>query len=516
MSTLGVAMAVVPALALAEPRPTDGGLWSFQPTDVVELWDEPSGRVRVHFSVAGPSTTRLDDRDGDLVPDYPQQVARVTAEALQLWADTLELRAPLPEATVGDVLGGSGALDVYLVDFGGAADGRFGIDGCLGDEDRCAGFLVVENDFEGYGYATLSEAIATVASHESFHAVQAAYAELPSWMSEGTATWATHRFDPTLPDFVHACGGYLVDPGRPIYAPPPGPVPAFAYGSALWWDFLAARAGDGTVATVLESMDDTDGAVPPELVMADAIEASGESVADAWATFARYNLATGARAGAGPSHVYAAELAAITPDAEGTELDVAARLYPLAASYWRIDHGGGPLVFGCDAALADAVFSLHAIDGGGSDGAVRDALAVWTAPEPGAFVIPDAHDLAAGGWFIVATVPVLAESSAQARVCIGTEDHVAACGLHLPGAATEGSATGEDPTGTSFPHDDSGSSDSGSSDSESSDSESTFTPADADAGCACTSVPGREDRSGVVVLVLASMPAFAWRRRRAQ
>jgi MYXO-CTERM domain-containing protein len=510
----GVAIASAAVLGIAEPRPTEGGLWSFAPTDVVEVWDEPTGHVRVHFSVAGPSTTHLDDRDGDLVPDFPQEVARVTAEALGLWAEALGLRPPVPETEVGEALGGSEALDVYLVDFAGAADGRFGIDGCIGFEDRCAGFLVLENDFRGYGYATLAEAIATVASHESFHAVQAAYAELPSWMSEGTATWATRRFDSTLPDFVDACAGYLADPGRPIHEPPLGPVPAFAYGSALWWDFLATRSGDGVIAAVLEAMDAADGSAPAEVVMQGAVERSGDALDDAWATFARWNLAAGFRAGAAPSHAYAPELVAIEPDAQGPTIDVSARLYPLAASYWRIDHAGGSLVFGCDAALGGALFSLHPVSEGAADGPVQDAVAVWDAPEAGAFVIPDADDLAAGGWFVVATLPVLADASLQARVCIGTEEHVATCGLDVPSAdgTTDGGSTTHEGETTE---------DAGTIGSDGSSGAPALDADDASvnetgSGCACASSSGGGGPLAPMLVLLVGVPALRTRRRRAR
>lgn len=479
--------------ARAEPRPTEGGLWSFDPADVVESWEEPAGSVRVHYSTEGPNVTLLTDADADLVPDFAQLIALTTADALSFFTDTQGFRAPVPETEVGGELGGSAALDVYLVDFAGAADGRFGIDACTTDPGHCAGFLVVENDFAGYGYPSLEHAARTVGSHELFHAIQAAYAELPVWVSEGTATWATRRYDDTLPDFINACGGYLADPGRPIYEPPPGPVPAFAYGSALWWEFLSARDDDSVIETLLALMDDADGMEPAQDVMELAVIDAGDALSEAWPVFARYNLAAGFRAGAATSYDYAGQLDAIEADAEGGTLDLSARIYPLAAEYWRIDHPGGPLVFGADAALDDVALSLHPVAEFQSDGAVGDAIAEWDAAEAGSRLIFE-PELPAGGYWIVAARPVIAEGSAQARVCIGSPDHVMGCGIEpIPeggsdsGSLDESGGSGDPPaTGSSSSGDEGSTGDGAASDG-------------GDSGCSCG--PGRR-RSGAPWLLV--------------
>lgn len=141
---LGTALLGTPARA--EPRPTEGGgPWTFDASDELADWDEPTGAVRVHYSVAGPNATRQDDEDGDLVPDFPQLVGSTTAAALGGFVDELGLRAPVSEAEVGLELGGSPALDVYLVDFAGASDGRFGVDACIEGSQRCAGVVADES-----------------------------------------------------------------------------------------------------------------------------------------------------------------------------------------------------------------------------------------------------------------------------------------------------------------------------------------------------------------------------------
>ncbi len=495
---------VAASSANAEPRPTQGGLWSFDEADVVESWDEESANVRAHYSVAGPNRTLLADADEDGVPDFPQRVARTTADALVVF-EGLGFRLPTRESEGGERLGGSDAYDIYLVDFAGAADGRFGIDACAGSPPHCAGFLVIENDFFGYSYPTLEIAVDTVAVHEGFHAVQAAYAELPTWMSEGSATWAERAYDPASVDFLRACNGYLADHTRPLYQPPPGPVPSFAYGSALWFDFLVTRFDAAVIADVLSAVEAAPGD-PVESVMVDVVGRGG-AFEEAWVEFARSNLATGFRAGVATSHAYSASLDAIEADYEGPSFDEDVRLFPMAAEYWRLELDDGPLFAGSDAALEGVVFSLHPVAEFALDGAVGDAIDVWSQTSSGGRALFGGEALPAGGYWVVAANATVGANSAQARVCIGTFEDASACALIDDGGDTdgasetegsssgdetgEGSSSGEPSTMATSEWADS----TGPSDATGGEGESSGGPGqagDAGGGCGCTaSGPGR-------------------------
>lgn len=478
--------------AAAEVRPTEGGLWSFDQTDVLESWDVPGDAVRVHFSVDGPNVTRLEDDDDDGIPDYVQDVGLTAMDALVVYADNFGVQAPVSELEVGPELGGSPALDIYLVDFGGAADGRFGIDACT-DDGRCAGFVVVENDFSGYGYPSILTGIRVVVSHELFHAVQAAYASLPVWISEGTATWATHRYDSMLPDFGNACGGYLADAGRPLYQPPLGPVPAFAYGSALWWEFITRRNGDDVVDTFLTAIADAPARAEPEWLIDDVLAETNDSLASAWPVFVQHNLATGFRAGGSETHPYAAELDPIDADAVGANLDIDARLFPLAAEYWRIDHPGGDLVAGVDAELQDCVVTLHPVADFAADGVVGDAIATEIFDVVGSVVMFEA--LPAGGYWLVATQAAVSPGPAKARICVGSGDHVAGCGIDpvADDATTTGGSddTSDDTSDDETPQDTGGLESSGGHDTNTDTNTDTDTNSaatmDQDEGCSCRS-----------------------------
>lgn len=458
---LGAGVLAWPHMLRAEPRPTEeGGLWQFDPSDVVELWDEPGGRVRVHYSVEGPNAVSLADLDADGTPDFPQRVAEVAVRALELYAER-GFRAPLPELLFGPEQGGSEAIDVYLIDFAGSSDGHFGSDACTPGPEQCAGFLVVENDFVGYDYPSLAAAVDTVVPHELFHAVQAAYGALPIWMSEGTAVWAERLYDPDSIDFLRQCNRYLADPGRSIDSPPPGPIPPFAYGAALWWDFLTARHDHELIVELLEAIEAAYVTAPfdPASVMADVLVARGDPLEESWPVFARWNLATGFRAGGAETHPYASELDAIAAAREGEAFDFNARVFPLATSYWRLDHAGGVLWAFTE---PDVHYSLHAVVDAAEDGVVGDALATWQGSDE-AIALVDGAELPAGGYWIVAAFGAVAEASQQGRVCLGPEDGVRACAPEetgqttSPETETETGATGEDSSSTSAQLEDDGS-----------------------------------------------------------
>ncbi|MBN2799220.1 MAG: hypothetical protein JXX28_08760 [Deltaproteobacteria bacterium] len=406
-------------------RPTEGGMFSFDDADVVASWEEPGGVVRVHYSVEGPNVVRAGDADQDGVPDFAQDVAITAAEVIDFYSDTVGLRRPLSEDQVGlSALGGSYAFDFYLVDFAGNADGMFSPDGCA--DGHCAGHMVMENDFAGYGYPSISMAIEVLTSHELFHAVQNAYAaDQVNWFAEGTAVWGENQWDPGSLDFMWFADSYLESADRSLDKPPTGPVPAFAYGTCLWWDFLTTRHDTELMNELQEATDDSTG--DPLLDMASVIEGRADTLEEAWTTFVSWNLATGDRAGALPGYSYATRLDGIHAEAEGTSIDDDNRFYPLAATYYRLDHQGGPLWFGLEEEAAGLHFALHPVKDGAADGPVEPAAEAWYGEAQGKRALLDGADLPAGGYWLAVTYPQRADASTKVRLCLGDEAAASAC-----------------------------------------------------------------------------------------
>lgn len=413
------------AVPVAFARPDDGGgIFTFDPTDVLAYVDVDDGAVRVHYSVEGPNVTLLEDSDGNGVPDYPELVAEEVAAVLDLY-EAEGFRRPVTEAALdlGD-LGGSDALDVYLVDFGGGSDGQFGVDRCRGGV--CAGHLIIENDFAGYGYGSIEEAARVLASHELFHGVQYAYVDdLDVWISEGTATWAEHLYHPETDDYVRLCKYYLAETERSIDRPPAGSVTGFSYGTALFFGFLQDRHGVPLLVDIFDRLPEL-GGLGGVQATTDALMATGDTLYDAWVDFSTWNLATGRRSGVIESYAYADRLApGVAIEDEGPTVSDSVRLYPLATLVWRVDHGGGPLFVAVDdEADGSVVLAVHPVVDGSADADVGPAIQQWT---PLSGELRDLGDQPPGGYFVLGSHPIAADESSTFQLCVGDEDALLDC-----------------------------------------------------------------------------------------
>ena len=402
-------------ITLALARPDDGnGMWQYDGTDDVTSLDSANGRVRVWYSRSGSNEVKAGDEDGNGLPDFAEAVAQ-RAEEVLIFYEEMGLRPPLSDGNRG----GSAAMDAYLVDFAGQADGNFAAEYCqtVGTAEQCSGYFQMENDFSGYGYSSTDAAITTLTSHELFHAVQAAYdSNEESWWSEGTATWGERAFDEENDDFIWLCDAYLADPERSLDQPPTG-ISAWSYGTALWWWFLSNRYGTEIIGELLEATEASDSLTTEMEVL---IAAHGGTLGEDWITFVHWNLATGRQSGATESYPFASDLEE-PPDIVSTDAYADEhRYYPLGATYYHYEHPGGHAYF---ALLEDAPavsFSLIPVN---ADGDILDASLRWT----GTAGIMDLGDLAVGDWYILATNATLAEDSTRVLTCFGSEETVATC-----------------------------------------------------------------------------------------
>ena len=319
--------------ALRPDLPGSLELFRYAPGDRVEFFDAPGGEFRVHFTRAGTNAVPAADRDGDGLPDYVALVAssfEAAFAAYQSWG----LRPPGSDLAVADGNGGDGRFDVYLLDFGGQADGAYRREICLEGRSRCAGFMVMENDFAGYGYPSVSAAVRIVSSHELFHAIQGAYdQDQPAVFAEGTAVLATELFDVSLGDFEAQLRGFAASPERSFVIDAAGPVDPFSYGAAILFRFLVERRGVGVLRALLEGTEDGVRRADPTWVdaMSAVLAAEGDDLASAWRDFVAWNVSLGASQTPGTTYPFAAAYprlteVALTPSEAGTRL----RVFPMS------------------------------------------------------------------------------------------------------------------------------------------------------------------------------------------
>jgi len=421
--------------------PDSTGLFRFEPGYDVEHYDSTGGRVRVHFTRTGPDAVRPQDADADGTPDAVALVADTYEEVLTAYG-ALGYRAPVSDvgSPTGD--GGNDRLDVYLIDFAGASDGAFVAEYCELARPICSGYVAQENDYTGYGYPSFRVATRILASHELFHAVQAAYdAEQGANWGEATAVWASERFDPTLPDLEAFIPGWLDEPERAIDQEPIGPVDGYAYGLALFAQFLAERFDDDLHRLLWEDL--VDGArgvdAPRWLPALEALLARTytASFADAWTDFAAWVARCGHGRPAGTTFAAAARYPEVARDDVALPFqDDRLRVYRASMQVWAAPPLG----------RARVAAALPSTDPAATEGlvlllATRRGDTVETAvfdPAGGAVDATDADEVLL---FVANTA-----TSGQSRrpgLCFGDEDEVATCVAALAPASPEPSPEAE-------------------------------------------------------------------------
>ncbi len=348
---------------IAELRPDTPGSTELPPrydaTDVVESVTSPGGAFRIHFTRAGRHAVPLADVDADGTPDHVALIARTYDEVLARYVE-MGFRAPLGDEAVPVDNGGDALFDVYLVDFGGGSDGAFRREAC--SSAGCAGYMLQENDFAGSSYPSVAYGVRLLASHELFHAVQAAYDDglgtQGSVLSEGTAVWASERFDPSLSDVEHLAYGYTSRTDRSLGVDPATAGGAYTYGTGIVFEHLGVRYGDAIVRELWEDL----AAAPDDsewLTVLDArIRSShASSFEEAFVGLAEWMMFLGARADAtrGPANGAAfdpvAAMLVTTPYEDRT-----VRMFPAAIRYFAVESGSVAVVLGgAEASAIDVV-----------------------------------------------------------------------------------------------------------------------------------------------------------------
>lgn len=462
---LGASLAVCAAvLGCAESSPVAGNLlepgltpevrpdtpgnilqFNFEPGDVVEKADSPSGRIRVHYTRNGTNAVPAADTDMSGVPDFVEEVATVYDDVLAFY-EGAGFRAPRTDEGLPDN-GGDGKFDVYLVDFAGIGDGTFQIDACDAvKKSQCSGYMVQENDYVGYGYPSTLVANRILGSHEFFHGIQAAYDnEQGRVFSEGTAVWATESYDGSLNDFEWFIDGYLNNTGRSLDVSLPGPVDGFSYGAGLFFQFLEEKYGAGTVRALVERTEDgTFGETDPQwlTVLEPMLQAKGQATfADAFVEFSTWNLFLGSKSDPTRSYVNCAKYPQVKMESVTAPYSNLLRVFYASAQYFRATPAGRTKM---TAALTSPETAL---------GETNDVVLLVLAERKGKVdTVVRVVDVRAGveeidttdadAFVAVAINTTTSGVSRKPTICIGSPEEVADCKKAIEGAGGMGGAGG--------------------------------------------------------------------------
>lgn len=329
-----------------------------------------SGSILVHYATAGADAAPTADGDGDGVPDFVAEVA-ITAEAALARFTSMGFRRPVSDG----VEGGDGRIDFYLRNMVNA-DGHAAAETCVGA--RCSGYAATENDFVGFRYATVTEAIRSVVPHELFHLVQMAYAAgQPASWSEGSAVWAVEElYGAGNSDFERFLPSFLTKSFRPFERSAGGFSDSYPYGASLWSYFLSHRFDTALLVEAWQASETAEFLTAIDT----ALERRGSSLEAAFIEMTQWNWFTGSRAAggaypdastwpqvpvepalAGPGAVYLEGLSAryvpISFDGEQQQL-VVRPTKGLKVAGWIVADGGG---------LGDGV-ALAAVSGAAAGG----------------------------------------------------------------------------------------------------------------------------------------------------
>lgn len=422
-----------------EIRPTDTSvqqMFRFDPGEGIERFGVDGGEFVVHFTRAGRNAVPARDTNDSGVPDFVEDVAQVYEDVgvtYRRWG----FRQPLRDTTVSSN-GGDGRFDVYLLDFARSSDGAFRLDECSAtNPDACIGYMVQENDFVGYGYPSLTEATRILGSHEFFHAVQAAYdAEQNVIVSEGTAVWATEQDDPSSDDFENFIGAYLSRPDRSLDSASTGPVPASAYGTAIFFRFLSERHDAALIRALWEHLENghgfdsepADKANPTWLVQLDALLRANyqSSFAQAYEEFATWNLFTASAADPSRSYANGAQY----PAPGITTATAPYRAFPMRVFYASTQYVKVPV--GGRATMNAALFDDPDLPGDETDHLVLVAATRRGGRNVEVKRVNGPIDTSMADELIVAVINTAragngAQLSKRPGLCIGTDAEVQAC-----------------------------------------------------------------------------------------
>lgn len=202
-------------------RPTDDPDPNGNSYKVAEETPFCSAHFCVHYVAStADAPDLLDAVPANGIPDYVEEVSAAAETSYAVENGTLGWPAPISD---GDLGGGQGLTDIYLVDvgnegiFGYASPDSFPEQRC---KKKCYAYLVLDQDFapdEFPGYLDPTIPLEVTMAHEYNHVLQFGIDAIQDrWLFESTATWAEEKVFPNDNDYVNYLTAFAKTPSTPI------------------------------------------------------------------------------------------------------------------------------------------------------------------------------------------------------------------------------------------------------------------------------------------------------------
>jgi hypothetical protein len=228
-------------------------------------------------------------------PDTTYRDAIETAAELS-WSeevDGLGFSPPPSDGSDPDGGGGNGLYDIYVQNLSGVYGyTEYSYNVPSTPQTDATSFVVIDNDYAGFGYPDPQDPMKVTVAHEFNHACQAAYDYTEGvWYKECSSVYMEDYVYDSINDYRQYISFFFNSPYRCLeYSSDPSGLRI--YGSCVWNFYLAENFGP---ELLVENWEECEGSLSTTDEIDVVLGRHGSSMADAFAGFARWNFFTGLR-----------------------------------------------------------------------------------------------------------------------------------------------------------------------------------------------------------------------------
>ncbi len=242
---------------------------------------------RIHYNTTGTSKI-LNWPD----TTYRDAVATAAENSWSMEVDGLGFRQPPSDGSDPDGGGGNGLYDIYVQNLSGVygyTSGSYTVPST--PQTDATSYVVIDNDYAGFGYADPQDPMKVTVAHEFCHALQYAHNyEVPVWYKECTSVWAEDYVYDSINDYTQYLSYFLNTPYRSIdWEDATG---LRIYGSTVWNMFLSQRFDNDIIPSIWYQCENTLATMKNIDIV---LSGYGSDIENTFAEFVLWDYFTGSR-----------------------------------------------------------------------------------------------------------------------------------------------------------------------------------------------------------------------------